>query len=672
MQQKYTELYNALLAFRTVFEKRLLDAKVVEHSKHFFREVSTKPLEEWSYNDAFRVYGLIKPYAAKLKLVGFDFSSVPAVLLAAQKQPEQRQHSARVVGFDGAMFVVSFPYSEPIFQAIKSVPGRTFEAEKKTWRVPLSSTTQLKHIALGFNFEIGERALQMMNNVHDNLESSYSAEFVELGLPVKKTFYPFQTVGIDYGRKNRRVIIGDQMGLGKTIQGIGIPLATDSFPTIVICPKSLRLNWQDEWKAWTDKRTMVLTHKNFRQMRPLIEAGKIDVVITNYDGIETFFVEEIKEVLVTQGERAGTSYDLVKTNGLENLFRSVILDEAHNCRNKKTLRYKCIKKVFDGKDVRVCLTGTPIVKSPADLAALLELIGRIDEFGGYYSFMKAHKDMDKKFLNVKDSGKLSNQLRELNIKLRSICFIRREKYQVIKDMPEKFRRVIRVPLDNRKEYDHAFISLQSYLSSQSASSEQIASAMRAELLVQYNLLKRLSAKGKFSAVKEFAEDVLISGEKLIIFCWFNETVEWLLKALPGSVAICGKIAGRDVKDEEIHQAKARFQTDPSCRVIILTYGKGGEGHTLTAASKVAFIEMGWTYKDQAQAEDRAHRIGQLNDVECYYFLGEDTLDEHVYKIIDNRRRIEKETTGGTEEIETTFGALTKQVLSSLSKAPGGA
>ena len=617
--------------------------------------------EQWSYNDAFRLFNLIKPYASKLKLVGFDFSTVPAVALPVARQ-EQRQSSSRVVGYDGAMFVVSFPYSVEIYQAIQKVPGRLWVDAQKVWKVPLSSTVQLKHIALGFNFDIGERALQMMNNVHENLENSYSAEYIELGLPVKKTFYPFQTVGIDYGRKNRRVIVGDQMGLGKTIQGLGIALATDAFPCIVICPKSLRLNWADEWASWTNKRTMVLSHKNIKQMRPLLEAGKIDVVITNYDGIETFFVDEIKEVLITQGERAGQSYDLVKTNGLEGLFRSVILDEAHNCRNKTTLRYKCVKKVFDGKDVRVCLTGTPVVKSPADLAALLELIGRIEEFGGHYKFVKAYKDMDKRFVGVQDNSKLSNQLRELNIKLRSLCFIRREKFQVLKEMPEKFRRVIRVPLDNRKEYDHALFSLQDFLASKNMSAEKIAAALKAELLVQYGLLKRLSAKGKFAAVKEFAEEVITSGEKIIVFCWFNETAEWLKNALPGAVTICGKIGGREMKDEEIQESKRLFQTDPNTKVIVVTYGKGGEGHTLTAASKVAFIEMGWTYKDQAQAEDRAHRIGQKNDVECYYFLGEDTLDEQVYKIIEARRRIEKETTGGAEEVETTFAALTKELL----------
>jgi len=301
------------------------------------------------------------------------------------------------------------------------------------------------------------------------------------------------------------------------------------------------------------------------------------------------------------------------------------------------------------------------------------LIGRIDDFGGHYKFVRQFKDMDKKFLELskKDPNMLTKkeramaiQLKELNIKLRSLCFIRREKHQVLKDLPEKFRKVIRVPLDNRAEYEHAMFSLQSFMAENGANSTKISQALRAELLVKIGVLKKLSAKGKFNAVKEFAEEVIEGGEKLIIVCWFNETVQWLRDSLKqyNPVTISGQIDGRLTKDEEIQAAKMKFQHDHSTRVIIITYGKGGEGHTLTAASKVAMIELGWTYKDQGQAEDRAHRIGQKSTVECYYFLGENTIDEDIYKIIDSRRMLEKETTGGSEQINTTFSALTKTLF----------
>jgi SNF2 family DNA or RNA helicase len=174
-----------------------------------------------------------------------------------------------------------------------------------------------------------------------------------------------------------------------------------------------------------------------KQLKSLIESEMIDVVIVNPDGVETFFVKEVKQVNITTGPNAGKSYDVVYTNELEQLFRSVILDEGHHCRNKRTLRYKCVKKMFQDKEVRLILSGTPIVKGPENLAALLELIGRIDDFGGYYKFMQTFSNMDKKFLDQSQLNKKEHlQLKELNIKLRSLCFIRRERWQVPNTTPD--------------------------------------------------------------------------------------------------------------------------------------------------------------------------------------------------------------------------------------------
>jgi len=277
----YSKLIEAMDAFRQLFVKKLLSVNEIAHSQLFLQGISKKAHNEYSYNDAFRLYGIIKPYASKLKIVGFDFDTVPVVALPTKKPDAPVQYTDKVVGYDGTKFIVRFPYNETLYKAILGIPGRFFEVEKKYWTVPISSTTELKQFALGFNFDIGDAAFAMMNNVHDNLEQSYSAEYIELGLPVKKDFYPFQTVGIDYGRKNRRIIIADQMGLGKTIQGIGCVLITESFPCIVVCPKSLRLNWKDEWEAWTNKKVIVLDKNNVKELKYLLENKLVDVVSSN-------------------------------------------------------------------------------------------------------------------------------------------------------------------------------------------------------------------------------------------------------------------------------------------------------------------------------------------------------------------------------------------------------
>lgn len=668
---QYHELNDALNAFRELFKRQIAPLNDIKHSLDFLKQIAERRNGEMTFNEAFRLYQIIKPYSLKLRMVGFDFDKVPQVKMEV-KAPAIRPNEANVIGYDGNQYVVKLKYDLPLIEKIKTIKGRTYNAENRVWYVPLTSTKELKEFATGNDFDIGEAALKMMTDASDNLEMSYSAEYIELGLPVKKEFYPFQTVGIDYVRKNKDVIIGDQMGLGKTIQGIGGILITNAFPCLVICPKSLRLNWKDEWEAWTNKRVMVLSHKNIGQLKHVLEQRLIDVVVVNYDGVNTFFVDEIKEVEITKGEREGAKYKKVFTNGLEKLFKGAILDEAHNARNKKLVRFKSIKKCFEDKTTKICLTGTPVVKGPQDLAALLDLVGKIEEFGGHYKFTKQFKDLDKKFLSMsnKEGAPLSRkeammatELKNLNIKLRSTCFIRREKYQVLKDLPEKFRKIIRVPLENKKEYDHAYFSLQSYLSHIGSSDEKLYAAQQAEMLVKVGILKQLSSKGKVEAIKEFADELIEQGEKIIMVCWYNDTVQFLKDKLikHGVVTISGRIDGREMKDEDIQEAKRKFMNDPAVKIIIITYKKGGEGHTLTAASKVLIVELGWTYKDQGQVEDRAHRIGAKFEVECFYFLGQDTIDEHIYNIINSRMLLEKEATGGNEQINTTFSSLIKKI-----------
>lgn len=662
----YPELREALNKFREVFVKKMLPVSAITLGQEFLRSAATN--EKWTPNDAFRIYNIIKPHSIYLKKLDFDFNQVPKVTTAAVVTNLAPTSQERMIGYDGTNFLVFFQYRQDLVTGIKMIPGARYFPDKKNWTVPISSTNLLKQFAMGNNFHMGEMAFALMNNVEENLENSYNSEYIELNLDVKKEFYPFQTGGIDYTMKNKRVIIADQMGLGKTIQAIGGIVGTEAYPFLVICPKGLRLNWQEEIHAWTKYKAIVLDKRSAKQLPLLIKSGMVQAVITNFDGVKTHFISEIKKVKIETGPNAGTEYDRVYSNGLEDLFKGVILDEGHYCRNKRTLRYKTVKKVFEDKDVRIILTGTPIVKGPEDLGALLELIGQVQHFGGYHKFITQYKKMDKDFQHIKQKPTNKSQdveLKNLNIKLRSLCFIRREKFQVMKDMPEKFRKIIRVEIDNQDEYDHCLLSLQDYLVTRNVDPGKIDQAMRAEVLVRMGKLKQISARGKLSAFSEFVQDVLEGGEKLVIFCWYNETAQFLKDNFRkfGAVTICGNIDGHVMKDEEIQANKNAFQTDPNTKLIICTYGKGSVGHTLTAAYKWAAIELGWTYADQAQAEDRIHRIGQVNACECYYFLGHQTIDEDIYRIIDSRRITEKLATGGTEEIPTeTIGSIIKKLM----------
>lgn len=642
---EYKELKLALEYFRELFVRKLLPNSAVNNCAGFLKEIRQK--KTWTKADALKVYNIIKPYSLKLRSLNFYFDNVPIISTPSHiNKKVYRLPKEKLIGYDKNAFVVYFPYSQNLYKEIMKVPGAIYNKEKRYVNVPLAQNKELKKFGEKWGFKMTEKGRAMLNNITENFEASYKAEKVDLNLPLKLEPYPFQSAGIDYAIKNKCVIIADEMGLGKTPQAMSVPLALDEFPCLVICPKSLRLNWQSEIHKFTHKKAMLVNKSNAHHLQRYYEMGLAQYFIINYEGARTIFTEEIKEVEITTGQNAGTKYKKVKMFDFALIFKSVILDEAHECRNEKTIRHKTIKPIMLAANIKLCLTGSPIVKGTKDMASLLELIGRIKDFGGRYKFIRAYNKMTRESFGSKT---LPDNLKELNIKLRSLCFIRREKFQVLKELPDKMRQIIKVDIDNQNEYDLALNMFMSWMVEKGYSPEKIDRAMKAEMLVRINILKQLTAKGKLSALKEFLEEVLDSGEKVVVFCWFLETARYIGKNFENVLFITG-----DQSDEEIEQNKKLFQDEKSkYKIIVVTYKKGGTGHTLTASSKVAFIELGWTWKDQGQAEDRCHRIGTKNAVNCYYFLGNNTIDEGIYQVIEQRREMEKDATGGTTEIQTT-------------------
>jgi SWI/SNF-related matrix-associated actin-dependent regulator 1 of chromatin subfamily A len=142
------------------------------------------------------------------------------------------------------------------------------------------------------------------------------------------------------------------------------------------------------------------------------------------------------------------------------------------------------------------------------------------------------------------------------------------------------------------------------------------------------------------------QEIIDSGEKVVLFCHLKEIVHSLKNLFPG----CVTITGDDSMDERDHSIR-RFQTNPNTQLIICSLQAGGVGITLTASSRVVFVEFPWTYALCEQAEDRTHRIGQVNSVQCTYFLGENTIDRWCYELIQKKKSIAQAITGSMEEIQ---------------------
>jgi SWI/SNF-related matrix-associated actin-dependent regulator of chromatin subfamily A-like protein 1 len=532
----------------------------------------------------------------------------------------------------GNCFEVSFPFSSRIIEGIRTIPSRRFDAAKKAWIVNEMYEAELKEFARRYQFNFGSSKEPEMF-----IPALPPMPELTADIPLKMTLFPYQRHGVAYGLQYKRIINGDEPGLGKTAQAIATITAANAFPCLVICPSSLKINWLREWEMWTNKRAKIVNEQLVKFHERFAEADlAVDVWIVNYESLQKYFVAEINIP-----PRKKLQLNFIKFWPLKDMFKSVVIDEFHRCKTNQTKQSKLVKGLAAGKEYILGLTGTPVVNKPKDLVSQLSIIGQLTKFeGGYPGFMKKYCD---------GPGEASN-LKELNYRLLTNCLVRREKREVLKDLPAKLRQLVYCTIDTRKEYTVAEESLEQYLKAyKDATDEQIQRSMRGEIMVRIGILKNISARGKMHDVSEFIDDTIESGEKLVIFAHLKEVFAKLKEKYPKAVTITGEDSNLDRQ-----LAIDRFQNDPLYKLIFCSIKAAGVGITLTASSRVAFIELPWHAADAEQCEDRCHRIGQKDSVQCTYFLGNDTIDQWIYNIIDNKRGVANAIMGKETDIETSI------------------
>lgn len=439
--------------------------------------------------------------------------------------------------------------------------------------------------------------------------------------------YEYQREGILFGLERHRLLIGDEPGLGKTLQSIGIVDTASAYPCLVICPSSLKINWQREFEKFTDKKALVLDNATRTSWPYLLGMGMFHVAIVNYESLKKFFVWDIK------GGKTFTLKDVVFNRDI-NIFKSVIMDESHRLKDSTAQQTMFTRGIVEGKEWRILLSGTPVVNHAQDLVAQLAIMGRLlSDFGGRGKFLA-------------DYGENEN-LSELSDKLYDTCMIRREKAKVLTQLPDKTRTDLYVEISNRDEYDLAAADLAAYLREYTKCTDRdIRRKMRMEALVKFMTLRSLASKGKVKQATDFIRNFLANGKPLIVFCSLKEIVKALQKQFPDAVRVTG-----DDSLAEKQAAVDAFQNGEA-QLIICSIKAAGVGLTLTASSNVAFVEFPWTYADCCQCEDRAHRIGQKNNVTCYYLIGRSTIDPVLYNIIHKKRSIANQIMASDDDIPT--------------------
>ena len=436
---------------------------------------------------------------------------------------------------------------------------------------------------------------------------------------------PFQRAGVRYLLAQRRAFLADEQGLGKTIEALATLEADGAYPAIVVCPASLKLNWLRELKLWLPARSaQALT--GTRGEEPIERA---DVTVVNYD-----IVAGRLAALQALGPRA------------------LVLDESHYCKNAAAKRTQAVQRLSgavprDG--LVLALTGTPVMNRPPELISQLRILGRLSDFGSGAQFGKRFRGTDAHL--------------RLHWHLRARCFARRLKADVLPQLPAKTRGVVPIELDNEPEYRLAERDLVAWLQSQPLNLREldakVAAALRAERLVRLNALKLLAARGKLAAALAWIHDFCSSGERLVVFAHHREIQRALIERFPAALHILGE-------DSPIARDRAlrAFQEPDSAenQLIVCSIEVAGHGITLTRSSNVAFLELDWTPAKHDQAEDRCHRLGQLDTVNASYLLAAGTVDETIATLLERKRAVIGAVTDGlAEDEEGVVDALIREL-----------
>lgn len=534
-------------------------------------------------------------------------------------------------------YKVVYQYHPLLVKCTKRIPSARYQATGKYWEVAHSD---LNYLQLMGKWAQDKHLVSVVRWLQDDepVQSYEPLPMPKLEVPHNLLVQPYeyQTEGIAYALQKKRCIMGDEPGLGKTAQAIGTMTASGAFPCLVICPASLKVNWQREFKKFGGIDAVILDDSNRNVWHTLLQMKRNDgkplcqVIITNYESLKKFFVRRINR------EQRFTLKS-VEFDPRINLFRSVIIDESHKCKSNKTQQSKFVQGIAQGKEYILELTGTPVVNNNEDLIQQLNIMGRLEEFGGYTKFAGRYcQGMNK-----------SSHLKELNARLRATCFFRRQKKDVLTQLPDKTRSYLVTDISNRKEYQDAERDVIRYLRDyKDADDEKLQRAIRGDIMVRMNILKQVSARGKVASAIDIIHNTIDGGDKLIVFCFLKEVVAALKQEFPKAVTVTG-----DDNDRQKQYSVDKFQEDEACKLIILNYRSGGTGLTLTAASNVLFVEFPWTYSDCCQAEDRAHRNGQKNAVTCTYLLGDGTIDEYMYNLIQTKKNIANAVTGTDDDVE---------------------
>lgn len=547
----------------------------------------------------------------------------------------------------------TFEFNEKIVAAIKASDyNARWNSEYKQWILPINeySRTRILDIVTNYDFK------QVQPKQEEEVSVDYSQTEVDYaylrGLCESKAFaynprqYQYEALG--YALDKGNVLNGDDVGLGKTFEAIMYAEVTNSFPCLAIVPSSVKYNWEEKWREIVGPhRTISVIEATPKKSKP--NNWNADVVIINYDII---------------GKKQGKGTTVKFDELLDIKWKMTIFDEAHFLKEKRAQRSAAAKRIVKPDDMIIqMLTGTAVMSRPVELWNLLVLIKRDHLIAkDWHQFVTRYCGGYRgKFGWVTDGA--TNTL-ELNRRLREVCYIRREKRDVLSELPDVTKQVIQVPITNKMKIQRALKDFIQFVR-ETQGDEKADKAMEAEHLVALGALRQLAIEGKLKGIEQYLKDhKQAGGGKLVIFGLHKEPLEYLSEKFK-SMLIAGGVSS--IKKQKI--VKDWIANDDTFLFAnIESAGTGVDGLQLVC-SNMLIIELPWRPSDLTQVIGRLDRSGQEQATTVSFMLSDETIDKEMWDMLADKEAVTEAVNKGIDVKRQGSGlrAVIKKLIKNAKK-----
>ena len=527
--------------------------------------------------------------------------------------------------------ILSFEYNPALIEVIKLFDNRKYISKDKVWSVPIIHIKKTLETLIPLGFSSTQEVLYEYNKflirektIDRILASDFKESEKKLLNEVNLPLFPFQKIGVGFLCATKSSLLGDEPGLGKSIQALSVTRINKANKVLIICPSTLKLNWYDEILKWFPNEKVTVITGTKIQREKLWEYDS-RYIIMNYE-LLLKDIETIKKIK----------------------WKHIISDESVRISNPKAKQSKIIKTIE--AEYKTALTGTPLNNAVQDIWNILDFC-QPNLLGSYWQFVNKYciKDRFNGIIGYKNLGDLKIHL--------SHYMLRRKKEDVLTELPPKLFENIYVEFNNEEKIIYNAIKneianeLKEYQITKVLDDKFLKNILVRMIRLKQTadslkLISEHDFSSKTKALKELLKDIIHSGSKALIYTQFSKMADILVDELKEYNPLL--ISGRIKNDERMSNVKL-FQNKEENKILIST-DAGGIGLNLFRAQYVIHFDLPWSISKLTQREDRAHRIGQKENVTIYKMIVENTIDEYVLKVLHKKEKMVEEILGDKEKV----------------------